>query len=292
MNAMTTSSFQTCGRALTLLITAASMITAGCGGSDRSATVTTLSASGVRYNATMTVTVSGAGLTHPDLKMEVEGPCSSIARSDGAVDFQTQFTCKVDGVGDLTAKVLLPSGGVAASLKVQVPMPQVTINTRRDTVLGSIVVDLDPVAAPITVKNFMTYVASSLYTNTIIHRVVKGQLIQGGGFKTGPTAVTGLRAPIVLESKNGLKNLRGTIGMARTVVFDSATSQFFLNLIDNPDFDYVDAEHPGYAVFGTVTTGLDVMDAIGNVDLNPEPPTSFAGLPAKDVVVTSIVQTR
>lgn len=292
MTAMTKPSRAARNRCVALLVTVLSLITAGCGGSDRSVTVTTLSASNVRYNGTMTVTVSGAGLTSPDLTMEVDGPCSSITRVPGAADFQTQFTCKVDGVGELIPKVRLPSGGVAASLRVMVPTPQVTIATRRDGTTSSIVVDLDPTAAPVSVKNFLAYASAGLYRNTIFHRVIKGRLIQGGGFTTGPTAVTGLGAPIALESNNGLKNLRGTIAMARTSVFDSATSQFYLNLIDNPEFDYVDVEHPGYAVFGTVSSGLDVIDGIGNVALNPAPPSGFPNLPAADVVITSVSQTR
>jgi len=277
---------------LALAVLATSLFAAGCGGG-RDVSVSTMSASGLRFNATMTVTVSGAGLTDPDLTMAVDGPCTDVTRLSGSQDNQTQFSCRVSGIGTITPRVVLGNGVVLARVTVEVPQPQVTINTRRDTsVTGSMVVDLDAVAAPETVRNFLTYVSSGLYRNTIFHRVIKDVLIQGGGYTAGPTVVTGLRAPIVLESDNGLKNVRGTIAMARNSLFDSATSQFYLNIADNVDFDFVDAERRGYAVFGRVVSGLEVLDAIGNVPTVARDNSAFANLPVTDVVVTSITQTR
>lgn len=277
--------------AVTLAVVAALSI-AGCGGGRSGASVSTLSASNVRYNNTMTVTVNGAGLADPELFMTVDGPCSNVTRLPNPADFQTQFSCRVDGVGELKPAVRLANGDELARLRVDVPLPQVTLNTRRGTVTGTLVVELDPVAAPLSTKNFLDYVSAGLYRNTIFHRVIKDQLIQGGGFTTGPTAVEGLRAPIVLESNNGLKNLRGSIAMARGVLFDSATSQFYFNLADNTAFDFVDAQNPGYAVFGRLLSGLDVMDAIGNVEIADAGTGSFLNLPALDVVITLAQQTR
>lgn len=277
---------------LALAVLATSLFAAACGGG-RDVSVSSMSASGLRFNATMTVTVSGAGLTDPGLTMAVDGPCTDVTRLSGSQDNQTQFSCRVSGVGTITPRVVLGNGVVLARVTVEVPQPQVTINTRRDTsVTGSMVVDLDAVAAPETVRNFLTYMSSGLYRNTIFHRVIKNVLVQGGGYTAGPTVVTGLRAPIVLESDNGLKNVRGTIAMARNSIFDSATSQFYLNIADNVDFDFVDAERRGYAVFGRVVSGLDVLDAIGNVPTVARDTGVFANLPVTDVVVTSITQTR
>ena len=135
-----------------------------------------------------------------------------------------------------------------------------------ETDLGTIELELDEKKAPITVKNFADYAKSGHYNNTIFHRVIDGFMIQGGGF-TADMNQKATNAPIRNEAMNGLKNRRGTIAMARTMVVDSATSQFFINLVDN---DFLDFTSPtpqgfGYAVFGAVTDGMDVVDAIAKV---------------------------
>ena len=135
-----------------------------------------------------------------------------------------------------------------------------------ETSMGMITLELNDEKAPETVRNFVDYAAAGHYDGTIFHRVIDGFMIQGGGFTRNmdqkPT-----RAPIRNEAMNGLKNARGTIAMARTMVVDSATSQFFINLVDN---DFLDFTSPtpqgfGYAVFGAVTDGMDVVDAIAKV---------------------------
>jgi peptidyl-prolyl cis-trans isomerase A (cyclophilin A) len=130
------------------------------------------------------------------------------------------------------------------------------------TSAGDIVVQLDHTKAPKTVDNFVAYVKSGHYDGTVFHRVIDGFMIQGGGMtadgKQKPT-----RAPIPLEARNGLSNQRGSIAMARTPVPDSATSQFFINVVDNST--RLDAPNPdghGYAVFGRVIAGMDVVDRI------------------------------
>jgi len=125
---------------------------------------------------------------------------------------------------------------------------------------------LDDEKAPETVQNFIDYVKSGHYDGTIFHRVIDGFMVQGGGF-TKDMNQKETRAPIRNEAANGLRNKRGTIAMARTMVVDSATSQFFINLVDNDflDFTAPTTQGYGYAVFGKVTDGMDVVDAIAKV---------------------------
>jgi peptidyl-prolyl cis-trans isomerase A (cyclophilin A) len=129
--------------------------------------------------------------------------------------------------------------------------------------MGNIVIQLYDDKAPITVANFLNYVRTSFYDGTVFHRVMPGFVIQSGGFTTNGTEKTA-NAPIKLESNNGLRNLAGTIAMARTDVADSATSEFYINLVDNPDLDY-SSKSAGYAVFGKVISGMDVVNQIGKV---------------------------
>ena len=133
------------------------------------------------------------------------------------------------------------------------------------TSMGSIRIELFQNKAPITVKNFLSYVDEKFYDNTVFHRVIKNFMIQAGGFEaTTPIKQKKVRTPIVNESTNGLKNERGTIAMARTPEPNSATSQFFINLADAPQRDHSGdtAEQYGYCVFGEVTDGLDIADKI------------------------------
>jgi len=133
-----------------------------------------------------------------------------------------------------------------------------------ETTKGNIEVELNSSASPITVKNFKTYVSAGFYDGTVYHRVIPGFMIQGGGFLPNGNQKE-VMSPIKLESNNGLSNLTGTIAMARTNVPDSATSQFFINTKDNTFLDYVNASNPGYAVFGKVISGMDVVYEIEKV---------------------------
>jgi len=139
--------------------------------------------------------------------------------------------------------------------------------------------------APITVDNFMKYVDSAFYTGTIFHRVISGFMIQGGGFDRyfiqKPT-----RPPIKNEAANGLKNERGTLAMARTQAVDSATAQFFINLKNNAMLDH-GARDYGYAVFGKVTKGMEVVDAIASVQTGPQGPFD-SDVPRTAVIIESI----
>ena len=154
--------------------------------------------------------------------------------------------------------------------------------------MGTIVLSLDDTKAPETVANFVQYAKDGHYDGTIFHRVIDGFMIQGGGF-TRDMNQKPTREPIRNEAMNGLKNKRGTIAMARTMVVDSATSQFFINLVDN---DFLDFQNPtpqgfGYAVFGSVTDGMSVVDAIAKVK------TGFAGphqnVPEEPIVIKKII---
>ena len=140
--------------------------------------------------------------------------------------------------------------------------PQVEFLTSR----GRIVLELYPAKAPETVKNFLAYVDSGFYAGTIFHRIIDGFVVQGGGFDAEMTQKQ-VQAPIQNEADNGLKNVKGSISMARTNDPHSATSQFFLNLSDNAFLDHT-AKNPqgwGYAVFGQIIEGIDVLDQMGKV---------------------------
>ncbi|KJK06123.1 MULTISPECIES: peptidylprolyl isomerase [Pseudomonas] len=130
-----------------------------------------------------------------------------------------------------------------------------------DTSFGQIEVELDPVKAPISSQNFLQYVDSGFYNNTIFHRVIPGFMAQGGGF-TEQMVQKETKAPIRNEASNGLKNVRGTLSMARTSNPNSATSQFFINVADNAFLD--PGRDAGYAVFAKVVKGMDVVDQIVN----------------------------
>jgi len=151
------------------------------------------------------------------------------------------------------------------------------------TSLGEITIELYPDKAPITVKNFLDYVDAKFYDGTIFHRVIPGFMNQGGGF-TADMQQKPTRAPIKNEAGNGLKNTVGTVAMARTGVVDSATAQFFVNTADNAFLDHRDETAPGfgYAVFGKVVNGIDVVKKIAAV-----PTANKGGL--QNVPVTAIV---
>ncbi len=138
------------------------------------------------------------------------------------------------------------------------------------TTLGTMEIELDSKKSPATVKNFLTYVNDEFYDNTLFHRAPPGVMIQGGGY-TPRLQEKKTKRSIKNEADNGLRNLRGAIAMARDDNINSATSQFFINLKDNPGFDYKDATKKGfgYAVFGMVVSGMDVADRIAEALNDP-----------------------
>lgn len=160
--------------------------------------------------------------------------------------------------------------GLIASFSAFTKPVLVKMTTNR----GDIFLELDADKAPITVDNFIKYVKSGFYNGTIFHRVISNFMIQGGGFDEELVRKT-TREPIQNEASNGLKNLRGTIAMARINAPHSATAQFFINVQDNPALDYTGPENGrtwGYAVFGKVVRGMDVVDEIRFTPTGPNPP--------------------
>lgn len=160
--------------------------------------------------------------------------------------------------------------------------PKVQIQTN----MGDIVLELNAKAAPKTVANFLQYAKSGFYKNTIFHRVIPGFMIQGGGFVSG-LEEKDTKAPIALESRNGLTNQRGTIAMARTSDPNSATSQFFINVANNNFLNADQAQDGnGYAVFGKVVSGMEVVDKIAGVKTHTV--RYYDDVPIRDVVIKNV----
>ncbi|RZJ13003.1 MAG: peptidylprolyl isomerase [Rubrivivax sp.] len=169
----------------------------------------------------------------------------------------------------------------------------VTHKVRLTTTQGVIELGLDRTHAPITVDNFLKYVNDGFYNNTVFHRVISNFVIQGGGVARNAAGALQEKTPtypaITLESQTGLSNVRGTLAMARTTLPNSATAQFFINVVDNngtggnTNLNYQSAANPGYAVFGKVEVGMDVVDKIKAVSTNGD---IGGNVPLADVIVT------
>lgn len=236
------------------------------------------------YGKTVTLEVGGSAL---DYGISLSAPgCSTLTELAGSSATQRQYSCKVNAATTLSVSANRADGSTALSAALPVPDPQLTLVTS----MGTVVMELNPAKAPITVNNFLRYANEGFYSNLLFHRVISNFMIQGGGFTTGMVQKSMTYAPIKLESNNGLSNVRGTVAMARTNVADSATSQFFINVVDNLFLNYASTASPGYAVFGKVVQGMDVVDLIKVV------PTSSRGaygdVPVTDVLIQSVTQTR
>jgi cyclophilin family peptidyl-prolyl cis-trans isomerase len=172
---------------------------------------------------------------------------------------------------------LLADGGAAAAAS-----PRVVL----DTTAGEIVIELDAAKAPLSVENFLTYVRAGHYDNTVFHRVIPNFMVQGGGFTADMTQKE-VRSPIQNEARNGLTNQRGTLAMARTNNPHSATAQFFINLKDNAFLDQSQAPPGGfgYAVFGRVVSGMEIVDKIATVRTGNR--GSHQNVPVEPVIVRS-----
>jgi cyclophilin family peptidyl-prolyl cis-trans isomerase len=171
----------------------------------------------------------------------------------------------------------------ATTIQANKTNPKVIMKTS----MGDITIELYPDKAPITVKNFFSYVDEKFFDGTIFHRVMKGFMIQGGGLT--PDFTEKPKKPTIKnEAANMLKNKRGTIAMARMPDKDSATSQFFINHVDNPGLDHRDntPEGYGYAVFGKVINGMDVVDSIANVTIVTK--SGRANVPRETITIISI----
>lgn len=182
---------------------------------------------------------------------------------------------------------LLVSCGLAAPLAAPPATAQDNPVVVIETSLGAVTAELDRRNAPVSVANFLAYADAGHYAGTIFHRVIKGFMIQGGGL-TADLERKQTRAPIRNEATNGISNERGTLAMARTNVVDSATSQFFINTVDNAMLDNrgtTPAEY-GYAVFGRVIDGMDVVDRIENVATGRR--EAFQDVPETTVEILSV----
>ena len=237
--------------------------------------VTTFRVTGTGLDAGLTAVLRGCAETAPVLTAtatEVLVGCTVAAAGADAVGLELRS----------------PSGAVLANRSFTVAKPQVTMTTT----LGTIVIELEPTATPLSTNNFLRYVQAGFYDNTIFHRVVRAGIgiAQGGWLTPAPAVKAGAAAPIPLETNRGLSNRRGTIAMVRTSLPDTATSQFYFNVTDNLALDYASAASPGYAVFGQVVQGLPVLDALGAL------PTAtrfgLADFPTAFVIVQSVTQTR
>jgi peptidyl-prolyl cis-trans isomerase A (cyclophilin A) len=164
-----------------------------------------------------------------------------------------------------------------------------TARVRIESSMGSFVIQLDPERAPLTVANFLEYVRSGHYEGTIFHRVINNFVVQGGGYDEQLTEKP-TRANVVNESGNGLANRRGTIGMARTGEPHSANAQFYISVADNPALDPQPGRW-GYAVFGTVVEGMDVVDGISGVATGEVGPLE-KDAPLKPVVIQKVVEIK
>ncbi|MFZ2657558.1 MAG: peptidylprolyl isomerase [Victivallales bacterium] len=183
-------------------------------------------------------------------------------------------------------KVNAPSPSATEEIKKPVTKEVSTVTLK--TSLGDIVIELDGKAAPLTTKNFMAYVEKGHYKGTVFHRVINGFMIQGGGFDESFNQLQTM-PPVKNEADNGLKNVRGTISMARTPDINSASDQFFINLADNKPLDHRDGSSNGfgYCVFGKVISGMEVVDKIAKVKTGSK--GMHRNVPVENIVIKDAV---
>jgi cyclophilin family peptidyl-prolyl cis-trans isomerase len=262
------------------------IIFSACGGSSSfQPVITAVKPQSVSYGRTATIYLGGKDL-RSSLVVETNGGCINPSFATNSTTELLVLNCVVKVVGDLPLTVKTDTGLVVYSSTISVPNPQVTLFTSK----GPITLELDPAKVPISTNNFLAYVGSGFYKDTLFHRVISGFVVQGGGFTMGLLKRTASAAPIDLETNKGLSNLRGTLAMARTNVPNSATSEFYINLVDNLSLDYKNAANPGYAVFGKVVQGMEVVDAIAT-----EPTGVFKGyadVPLADISITMALQSK
>lgn len=267
------------------LIALLSLLSA-CGGSTGFVPVITgVKVQSLKYGYTATIYLGGKDL-RSSITVDSNGACTNPTFASNSTTDTLVLNCGVKVVGDMPLTIKAEDGSVIYTTTLTVPKPQVTMFTSK----GTIVLELDPTTAPISSNNYLSYVSKGYYTSTLFHRVIPGFMIQGGGYTTGMVKKAGQSAAIELESNKGLSNLRGTLAMARTNVFNSATSEFFINVVDNTFLDYKNAGNPGYAVFGKVVQGMDVVDSI--VAQPTGVSNGFADVPLTDVVINLAFQTQ
>lgn len=269
---------------------------AACGGGGASSSIANISATNARFGQSMLITFNGQGLDQA-LDATVEGPCTGLARVPGGTANTLQYSCFVGGLGSIKSYLKDTNGGVVlGSVVVQIPAPRLALTVTDGTRAGVMELELDPTAAPNTTSQFMAYANSGFYTSTIFHRVRPDTAILGGGFgrdNDGNMVAKAPSRPALALEKTGLKNLRGTIALYRGEALNSGNAEFFINTVDNPRFDVGSAETPeGYAVFGKVISGLDVLDVIAAVPVRPDLVLGVVDVPVTMVRISAVVQTR
>ena len=252
------------------------------------------SAAPLSYGQWGVINITGTALSQ-GISLSAPG-CSGLTEISGGTDTARSYRCGVTLATALPVTALNSASTPLLATALPVPDPQVTLLTS----LGTVVLELYPAKAPLSVNNFLKYTHDGFYAGLIFHRVMAGFMSQGGGFASGLVQKTPTYAAIALESNVGLPNLRGTLAMARSDAFDSATSQFFINAVDNAFLNYVSPAKPQYAVFGKVVTGLSVVDAINAVPtgtryLNGQttiPAYAMSDVPLTEVQIITATQTR
>jgi peptidyl-prolyl cis-trans isomerase A (cyclophilin A) len=263
-----------------------SCLISACGGTnDFSPVVTGVKVQSAQYGKMATIYLGGKDL-RSNLLVDTSGACTSPSFASNSNTDTLVLNCVVAKTGDFSLVVQTAEGAAIYSTTLNIPLPQVALITAK----GSITVQLDPTLAPISTNNFLSYVNKGFYRSTLFHRVIPNFVIQGGGYTAGLVKQTGQSAPIELESNKGLSNVRGSLAMARTNPPNSATSEFYINLVDNLSLDYKNAANPGYAVFGKVVQGMEVADAMA------AEPTGvvggFSDVPLSDITLSLALQTK
>lgn len=272
------------------------LVACGGGATNDGVFVSTMLVSPAAYSRTATITVNGTALDK-GITVSADSGCGAVTETAGGDNTSRRYSCKITALGNHTFRTVNSAGRELARVQIQVPEPEVTftlsgLTLPEGTTASTITVLLDPVRAPLSVDNFLAYVNAGFYRNVIFHRVVKDFVIQAGGFTAGPTVKAATNPAIKLESQNGLSNLKYTLAMARTNVADSGTSQFYINTVDNLSLDYKSDADPGYAVFGKVISGQNIVDLVNAVPVRVDAGTGLTHLPQTNVVITSAVQTK
>jgi cyclophilin family peptidyl-prolyl cis-trans isomerase len=288
-------------------VLAITLLLASCGvGWENLPNVSGVTTTTPKYSQPMRIAISGVNL---DQGITVSSPgCTGMVRST-TPPFESSATlayyeCIVSTLGDNNVQIARIDGTSLHDLRYNVPLPNVTMRVSNAAGGGNVHGDIDltlrPDRAPITVDNLLFYVNSGFYNGTVFHRIGPNsttalKMIQGGGFVQGTTSLvlkTPTRSPIALEVDKGLSNVQWSIAMARTTEPNSATSQFFINYFGNTELDTAGG---GYAVFGTVTGGFNVVNAIAGVS----PCAARAGVtetpyctPSTNITIVSAIQTK
>ena len=285
------------GGALAVLLSLAACGGGGGGGPAPIPTVSAVTVDSPKYSQSLVVTVTG---TDVNQQLFVSSPsCTGMSLSNAAPYASSSTTayyrCRVSALGASQVSVARAVDSVVlGSAAFTVPPPQVTLTVNNGAAFtGTMVFTLAPDRAPLTVDNFLNYVNTGFYIGTVFHRIAGNPaVVQGGGYlpiTPGNTPVLKTaNAPIRLEVGKGLSNLRWSLGMARGSALDSATSQFFINLVDNAQLDNLNG---GFAVFGTVSTGTDVVTTISAAPCSPVANVSECA-PNPNMLITAAAQTQ